>query len=70
MADILKDISENKGKPQDLDLLMELGEAMKIGCICSLGRTAPNPVLSSTKLFRHEYDHHIKVKKCPANSGT
>jgi NADH-quinone oxidoreductase subunit F len=70
MADILKDISENKGKPQDLDLLMELGEAMKIGCICSLGRTAPNPVLSSMKLFRHEYDHHIKVKKCPANSGT
>ena len=64
MSDILKDISEEKGKPQDLDLLMELGEAMKIGCICGLGRTALNPVLSSIKLFRDEYDSHIKGKKC------
>jgi NADH-quinone oxidoreductase subunit F len=69
MADILKDISENRGKPQDLDLLMDLGEAMKIGCICGLGRTAPNPVLSSIRLFRNEYDRHIKEKRCPLNSG-
>jgi len=65
MADILKDISEQMGKPQDLDLLIELGEAMKSGCICGLGQTAPNPVLSSIKLFHNEYDVHIKEKRCP-----
>jgi NADH:ubiquinone oxidoreductase subunit F (NADH-binding) len=65
MSDILKDISEQMGKPQDLDLLIELGEAMKIGCICGLGQTAPNPVLSSIRLFRNEYDAHIKGKRCP-----
>jgi NADH-quinone oxidoreductase subunit F len=67
MSDILQDITEYKGEPQDLDLLIELGEAMKIGCICGLGRTAPNPVLSSIKLFRSEYDAHIKEKRCPIN---
>jgi len=65
MSDILKDISEHLGKPQDLDLLIELGEEMKIGCICGLGRTAPNPVLSSIQLFRKEYEVHIKEKRCP-----
>jgi NADH-quinone oxidoreductase subunit F len=69
MADILKDISEHMGKPQDLDLLMDLGEKMKIGCICGLGRTAPNPVLSSIKFFRNEYDVHIKEKRCPLRDG-
>jgi NADH:ubiquinone oxidoreductase subunit F (NADH-binding) len=68
MSDILKDISDYMGKPQDLDLLNELGEEMKIGCICGLGRTAPNPVLSSITLFRHEYDAHIKGKRCPVNN--
>jgi len=70
MSDILKDISKHLGKPQDLDLLIELGEEMKIGCICGLGRTAPNPVLSSIKLFRNEYEVHIKEKRCPINSRT
>jgi NADH-quinone oxidoreductase subunit F len=65
MSDILGDISEHLGKPQDLDLLIEIGEAMKIGCICGLGRTAPNPVLSSVKLFHNEYEVHIKEKRCP-----
>ena len=65
MADILKDISEHEGKPQDLDLLIELGEGMKIGSICGLGRTAANPVLSSIRLFRREYETHIKEKRCP-----
>jgi NADH:ubiquinone oxidoreductase subunit F (NADH-binding) len=68
MATILKDISEYKGKGQDLDLLIELGEAMKLGCICALGQTAPNPVLSSITLFRSEYDAHIKEKRCLVNS--
>jgi NADH-quinone oxidoreductase subunit F len=70
MADILKDISEQMGKPQDLDLLIDLGEKMKIGCICGLGRTAPNPVLSSIKFFRNEYEDHIKEKRCPINGPT
>lgn len=62
---ILKDISEREGKPQDLDLLVEIGEAMRMGSICGFGRTAANPVLSSLKLFRGDYDFHIKEKKCP-----
>jgi NADH:ubiquinone oxidoreductase subunit F (NADH-binding) len=70
MADILKDISEHGGEPRDLGLLIELGEAMQISCICGLGRTAPNPVLSSINLFRNEYDAHIKGKRCPINSQT
>lgn len=65
MYDILKDISGKEGKPQDLDLLVEIGEAMKMGSICSLGRTAANPVLSSLKLFRRDYEFHIKEKRCP-----
>jgi NADH-quinone oxidoreductase subunit F len=64
---ILKDISENMGKPEDLDLVTELCEAMKEGCICSLGLDAPNPVLSSIRLFGDDYEAHIKNKKCPAN---
>jgi NADH:ubiquinone oxidoreductase subunit F (NADH-binding) len=70
MADILRDISEHGGEPQDLDLLIELGQAMQTSCICSLGRTAPNPVLSSINLFRDEYDAHMKRKRCPMNSQT
>jgi NADH:ubiquinone oxidoreductase subunit F (NADH-binding) len=68
MSDILKDISGEMGKPLDLDLLIELGEEMKIGCVCGLGRTAPNPVLSSIRLFRGEYEAHIKGKRCPLKS--
>lgn len=65
MLDILNDIAENQGKPEDLDLLLELGKGMKTGSICSLGQTAPNPVLSSLELFREDYDAHLKGKKCP-----
>jgi len=65
IADILNDISENKGKPEDLDLLIELAEGMKNGSICGLGRTAPAPVLSSIKLFHSDYEAHLKGKKCP-----
>ncbi len=64
MLDILQDISENRGKPQDLDLLIELSRAMRLGSICGLGRTAPNPILSSIRLFRSEYDAHIVDKRC------
>ena len=69
LSDILQDIAEYKGRPQDLDLMIELGEAMKIGCICSIGETAPNPILSSIKLFRSDYDAHIHEKRCPMNNN-
>lgn len=69
ISDILQDIAEYKGKPQDLDLLLELGEVMKTSCICRIGETAPNPVLSSIKLFRSDYDTHIHEKRCPMNNN-
>jgi NADH-quinone oxidoreductase subunit F len=64
MSDILKDIAEGIGKTQDLELLIELGEAMKIGSLCALGQTLPNAALSSLILFREDYDIHIKEKRC------
>jgi len=65
MLDILNDIAENRGKPEDFDMLLELAEGMKTGSICGLGRTAPLPVLSNIQLFRGDYDAHIKEKICP-----
>jgi NADH-quinone oxidoreductase subunit F len=65
MSEIMKDIVQGKGNAQDLNLLVELGEAMKVSSICDLGRSAANPVLSSMKLFHYEYDAHIKEKRCP-----
>lgn len=55
MLTILEDISENKARPHDLDLLVELGEEMRNSSLCDFGRAAPNAVLSSIKLFRDEY---------------
>ncbi|OGO32916.1 MAG: hypothetical protein A2Z29_01620 [Chloroflexi bacterium RBG_16_56_11] len=65
MLDILTDISANRGKPGDIDMLLKLGEAMKSGSICALGRTAPDPVLSTLSLFRMDYEAHIREKRCP-----
>lgn len=53
---ILEDILENKRRPQDLDLLIELGKEMKTSCLCAFGQMAPNPVLSAIELFRDEYE--------------
>jgi len=55
-----------KGKPGDIDLLLELGEAVKLGSLCALGGSAPNPVLTTIKYFREEYEAHINKKRCPA----
>jgi NADH-quinone oxidoreductase subunit F len=60
MLTVLEDIAEHKGRPQDLELLTDLGTAMKTACLCAFGRAAPDPVLSSIKLFRSEYDEFIK----------
>lgn len=63
---VLTDITEGKGKPGDIDLLMELGEGIKSGASCDLGRTAPNPVLTTIRHFREEYEAHVRRKRCPA----
>ena len=66
MLDILTDITEGKGKPTDIDLLLELSDAIKTGSLCALGQTAPNPVLTTIRYFREEYEAHIKEGRCPA----
>jgi len=66
MLDILEDIVSGNGRESDIDLLLELGEAVKNGSLCSLGGTAPNPVLTTIRYFRDEYESHISDKRCPA----
>jgi NADH-quinone oxidoreductase subunit F len=66
MWEIVNDITEGKGKEGDLELLEELAHAVKSSSMCGLGQTAANPVFSTLKYFRHEYEAHIKEKKCPA----
>ncbi len=66
MHEILERISEGKGKPGDIDLLLELGDAIKKTSMCGLGQTAPNPVISTIEHFRDEYEAHINEQRCPA----
>lgn len=66
MLEILERISEGKGKETDIDLLIELGEQIKDTSLCGLGQTAPNPVLSTIRHFRNEYEAHIKNNHCEA----
>jgi NADH-quinone oxidoreductase subunit F len=66
MLEILERISAGKGKISDIDLLIELGEQIKDTSLCGLGQTAPNPVLSTIRHFRHEYEAHIINKHCEA----
>ncbi|MFQ5867361.1 MAG: NADH-quinone oxidoreductase subunit NuoF [bacterium] len=70
MYQMLTNICEGKGKESDIELLEELGQAVKDGSLCALGGTAPNPVLSTTRYFKSEYEAHIKEKKCPAGVCT
>ena len=66
MLEILTRITEGEGKEGDVELLEELCLGIKDGALCGLGQTAPNPVLTTIKYFRDEYDAHIREKKCPA----
>jgi NADH-quinone oxidoreductase subunit F len=66
MLEILTRITEGKGEDGDIELLENLGGQIKDGSLCGLGQTAPNPVLTTIKYFRHEYEDHIYNKKCPA----
>lgn len=68
MLEILTRLTEGEGKEEDLDLLVSLGETIKQTSLCGLGQTAPNPVLSTLRYFRHEYEAHIHQKKCPAGA--
>jgi len=70
MLKILQKIVAGKGEMEDLDKLEELANAVKDGSLCGLGKTAPNPVLSTLKYFRDEYIAHIVDKKCPAGVCT
>jgi NADH:ubiquinone oxidoreductase subunit F (NADH-binding)/ferredoxin len=63
---ILDKITEGKGKEDDIDTLEWMGQAIIDGSLCALGGTAPNPVLSTIRYFREEYEAHIRDKKCPA----
>jgi len=68
MLDILEKITEGKGEPDDLLVLEELADAVKAGSLCGLGQTAPNPVITTLKYFRDEYEAHVFDKKCPAGN--
>lgn len=67
MHGILTDITEGKGTQQDLSLLEELSQVVKDASLCQLGVTAPNPILTTLRYFRDEYESHIKDKRCPAH---
>jgi NADH:ubiquinone oxidoreductase subunit F (NADH-binding)/(2Fe-2S) ferredoxin/Pyruvate/2-oxoacid:ferredoxin oxidoreductase delta subunit len=66
MLKILNRICEGNGREGDIELLEEIGEMVRDFSLCALGRTAPNPVLSTIRYFRDEYEAHIKEKRCPA----
>ena len=66
MLEILTRITEGKGKEGDIELLEELAKTVKSASLCGLGQSAPNPVLSTIRYFRDEYEAHIKEKRCPA----
>ncbi len=70
MLEILERITAGEGTMDDLDNLSELSEQIKAASLCGLGQTAPNPVLTTLKYFREEYEAHIKEKRCPAHVCT
>ncbi|GAB4491370.1 MAG: NADH-quinone oxidoreductase subunit NuoF [Thermodesulfovibrionales bacterium] len=66
LLEVLERITRGDGREEDIDLLQELSAGVKSTSLCGLGQTAPNPVLSTLKYFREEYEAHIRDKKCPA----
>jgi len=67
MLEVLQRITRGEGREGDIELLQELGETIRQTALCGLGQSAPNPVLSTIKYFREEYETHIRDKKCPAS---
>lgn len=70
MLEVLTRIVEGGGKPGDIELLEELCYSVKDGALCGLGQTAPNPVLTTLRYFRDEFEAHINEKRCPAGECT
>jgi len=70
MLEILTKITEGKGTPEDLEHLETLAKTIKNASLCGLGQTAPNPVLSTLRYFRDEYEAHIDEQRCPAGVCT
>ncbi|MBE0480939.1 MAG: NADH-quinone oxidoreductase subunit NuoF [Dehalococcoidia bacterium] len=68
MLDIMEEVSSGEGREGDIELLLELSESVKNGSLCALGGTAPNPVLTTIRYFRDEYEAHVNEKRCPALS--
>ncbi len=68
MLDILERICAGEGHPEDIPRLEKMGNDVKAGSLCALGQTAPNPVLTTLRYFRDEYEAHILEKRCPAKS--
>jgi NADH-quinone oxidoreductase subunit F len=68
MLEILERICAGKGEEGDIETLVDLAETVKAGSLCGLGQTAPNPVLSTIKYFRDEYEAHIRDRVCPAGA--
>jgi NADH-quinone oxidoreductase subunit F len=68
MLEILERICHGEGREGDIELLLELGEQIKVTALCGLGQTAPNPVISTVKYFREEYEEHIRDKRCRAGT--
>ncbi|MFA6201040.1 MAG: NADH-ubiquinone oxidoreductase-F iron-sulfur binding region domain-containing protein [Bacteroidales bacterium] len=66
MLEILERITQGEGEKGDIELLEELGETIKLTAMCGLGQTAPNPILSTIRFFRNEYEEHINKKHCRA----
>jgi NADH-quinone oxidoreductase subunit F len=66
MLEILEDFTAGEGNPEDIILLEEMADAVKAGSLCGLGQTAPNPVLTTIRYFRKEYEAHVHDKICPA----
>jgi len=66
LLEVLTDICEGNGREEDLNLLEELSETLRDFSLCGLGKTAPNPVMSTLRYFREEYEAHIREKRCPA----
>jgi ferredoxin len=70
MLDMLENLCRGEGRQEDIDLLLDLGESIKAGSLCGLGQTAPNPVLTTYRYFREEYEAHTTEKRCPAAACT
>ena len=67
LLQLLNSMARGDSKPGDIDLMLEVAHAVKAGSLCGLGQTAPNPVLTTVKYYRDEYESHVNDRRCPAH---